>query len=76
MWSLAIGGGGGGFGAAAGALVDVLGFPLGSSDDVPQAPDDKAMAPVTTRMAARVCRGFAEAVDINFFSIHWNLAVR
>jgi hypothetical protein len=72
---LAIGGGGGGLGAALGALVDVLGFPLGSSDDVPQAPDDKAMAPVTTRMAARVCRGFAEAVDINFFSNHWNLAV-
>ena len=65
MWSLPIGGAGGGLGAALVGLVDVLGFPVCSFDDVPQATTDKAMAPVTTRIAARVGRGLGEVLDIN-----------
>jgi len=64
VWSWAIGGGGG-LGAALGALIDVLGFPLCSFDDVLHATTDTAMAPVTTRIAARVCPGFADWADIN-----------
>src|ERR1700733_9062763 len=44
MWSLPIGGVGGGLGAALVGLVDVLGFPACSFDDVLQATTDKAMA--------------------------------
>ncbi|MDT7767890.1 MAG: hypothetical protein QOI30_886 [Mycobacterium sp.] len=65
MWSLPIGGAGGGLGAALVGLVDVLGFPVCSFDDVLQATTDKAMAPVTTRIAARVGRGLGEVLDIN-----------
>jgi hypothetical protein len=65
MWSLPIGGAGGGLGAALVGLVDVLGFPVCSFVDVPQATTDNAMAPVSTRIAAQGSRGWGEVVDIN-----------
>jgi hypothetical protein len=65
MWSLPIGGAGGGLGAALVGFVDVLGFPVCSFVDVPQATTNKAMAPMTTRIARRVSRGSGEVVDIN-----------